>query len=169
MSISARPNALRLALLALAILSWRTLFAQIATGTIAGKLRDLEGQPLKAAIMISSDLGFRATVNTDAQARFLLTLPYGRYELAVQDRRDSRSSTVWIDIEPLQNREISLVVDTSGKLRIEMEPAENAGVWSGSPQNHPEAFNFSGVMLSREPATATQPLNFAGLGDNRLG
>ena len=118
--------------------------------------------------MISSDLGFRAAVDTDAEGGFLLTLPYGRYELAVRDRRHSISSTVAIDIEPLQNQEISLVIDASGNLRIEIEPAENAGVWSGSPHRYPEAFNFSGVMLSREPATATQPLNFAGLGDNRL-
>jgi hypothetical protein len=164
-----RPNALRLALV-LAVLSSCTSFAQIATGSLTGTLRDAEGQPAKAAIIISSELGFRAAANTDARGRFLLTLPYGRYELTVQDPHTSISSAVSIDIEPLQNQEIRLIIDASGKLQLEAQPSENAGVWAASSQRElfPESFNLSGVMLSREPATATQPLNFAGLGDNRL-
>ena len=170
MSLTAHSNALRLALLMLSVFSSASSFAQIATGSITGKLRDAERQPVKTSVMISSGLGFRAEVDTDTQGRFLLTLPYGRYDLAVQDRRVSTSSAVSIQIEPLQNQEISLVTDTSGKIRIETVPSENAGVWAGSPKQEPyaEAFTFSGMTLSREPATAAQPLNLAGLGDNRL-
>jgi len=170
MPIAARPNALRFALLILALLSSRALFGQIATGSVSGKLRDLEGEPLKATVIISSELGFRASLDTDAQGTFTFTLPYGGYQLAVQTRSAVNSSAVSIDLEPLQNLEVSLVIDASGKLQLEERPGRNAGVWTGFPQqdSYPQAFNFSGVMLSREPATATQPLNFAGLADNRL-
>jgi hypothetical protein len=169
MSGSARPNAFRLLLIFAVVFSCPS-FAQIGTGTLTGKLRDAEAQPVKAVIVISSELGFQATANTDGQGTFFLVLPYGRFELTVRDRLASPSSAVSIDIEPLRNQEVRLIIDTSGNLRLEEQPSENAGLWAvwPRPEFHPEAFNFSGVMLSREPATATQPLNFAGLGDNRL-
>ena len=168
MPLTAHPKALRLALLTLTVLPSHASLAQIATGSITGKLRDAEREPVKAAIIISSEPGFRAMVNTDAQGTFSLTLPYGRYEVTVQDRRASISPTVSIDIKPLQNQNISLIIDSSGKIRIETGAAENAGVWSGSPQMSSGPFNFSFIMLNREPGTATQPLSFAGLGDDRL-
>ena len=154
----------------LALFWSHTSSGQISTGTVAGTLHDVEGEPVKAAVMISSELGFRAMVNSDAHGEFVPTLPYGHYELRVQNRGVSTSSAVSIDIEPLQNQEIRLVIDSSGNLRTEARLNENAGIWAGSPQrdSYPEAFNFAGVLLSREPATAAQPLNFAGLGDNRL-
>jgi hypothetical protein len=154
----------------LAFLWSHTSSGQISTGTVTGTLHDIEGEPVKAAVMISSELGFRAVADTDAHGEFVFTLPYGRYELRVQNRGVSTSSVVSIDIEPLQNQEVSLVIDSSGKLRTETRPNENAGIWAASPQQdfYPETFNFAGVVLSREPATAAQPLNFAGLGDNRL-
>ncbi len=60
MPFFARPNAFRLALLVLAVLSPRVSFPQIATGSLTGKLRDPERQPVRATIIISSELGFRA-------------------------------------------------------------------------------------------------------------
>jgi len=169
MSVYRRLSAFRLALLILVVLYPRILVAQIATGTIAGSIRDPEGVPVQTAITISSELGFRAIADTDAHGTFLLTLPYGRYEVTVQNPV-SPYSGVPIDIEPLQNQEIRLIVDASGKLRIETQPSENAGVWAGSPKQelYPEIFNFSGLMLGTEPATATLPLDFVGLSDNRL-
>jgi hypothetical protein len=170
MSILRRPNTLRLVFVMLAFFWSHTSSGQISTGTVTGTLQDVEGEPVKAAVMISSELGFRAMVNSDAHGEFFLTLPYGHYELLVQNPGVSTSSAVSIDIEPLQNQEIRLVIDSSGNLRTEARINENAGIWAGSPQrdSYPEAFNFAGVLLSREPATAAQPLNFAGLGDNRL-
>ena len=167
MSLSAPANAFRFVLLMLTFASSAISFAQIATGTLMGKLRDPERQPVKAAIVISSSLGFRSSVDTDAQGAFLITLPYGRYDITVQTR-DVTSAPIPMDVEPLQTQDVSLVVEASGKIRIESEPAENPGVWAGTPQNYPEAFSFSGIMLNREPATSAQPLNFTGLGDNRL-
>jgi hypothetical protein len=170
MSVSHRLTHFRLALLMLIVFCSRTLLAQITTGTVIGDLRDAEGVPVQTAIAISSELGFRAQVDTDAQGAFLLTLPYGRYELTVRDYRVSASSAVFIDIEPLQNQEFNLVIDNSGKLRIQAQPGENPGVWAGSPTQelYPETFNFSGLMLRSDASTATQPLDFVGLGDNRL-
>ena len=170
MSVSHRLTHFRLALLMLTVFCSETLLAQITTGTVIGDLRDAEGIPVQTAISISSELGFRAQVDTDAQGAFLLTLPYGRYELTVRDYRVSASSAVLIDIEPLQNQELDLVIDNLGKLRIQARPGENPGVWAGSPTQelYPETFNFSGLMLRSDASTATQPLDFVGLGDNRL-
>src|SRR5579862_6015371 len=170
MSVAHRLTHFRLALLLLIVFCSRTLLAQMTTGTVIGDLRDAEGVPVETAISISSELGFRAQFDTDARGAFLLTLPYGRYELTVRDYRVSASSAVLIDIEPLQNQELDLVIDNSGKLRIQARPAENPGVWAGSPTQelYPETFNFSGLMLRSDPSTATQPLDFVGLGDNRL-
>ena len=125
---------------------------------------------MQTSLIVSSELGFQAKVNTDAHGAFLLTLPYGAYELTAQDRRVSGSPRVNIDVEPLQNQEIKLIIDNSGTLRIEIQPSEDAGVWAGSPKPelYAEPFNFSGLMLTRDPSTATRPLNFVGLGDNRL-
>jgi hypothetical protein len=170
MSLSSCPKILPLALLLLLFLSPHDSFGQISTGTLTGKLRDVEGEPVKAALVISSELGFRATVETDVRGAFLLALPYGNYSLRIQNRGASLSSSVLIHINAFQNQEISLIVDNSGKLQIEGGRRENAGIWSAYSQQdpYPESFNFAGIMLSRDPATAEQPLNFAGLGDNRL-
>jgi hypothetical protein len=171
MPIAARPYALRLVLFMLAFLSSHASFAQIATGSVSGKLRDLEGEPMNATLLISGQPGFRASLDTDAQGTFALTLPYGRYELTVQNRDAFRSSVVSIDVAPLQNLQITLIIDASGKLQMQAQPDGNAGIWASSPLqgSFPEAFNFAGVMLGGEPATATQRLNFVGLDDNRLG
>ena len=123
-------------------------------------------------IVVSSDLGFHATVKTDARGAFLLTLPYGRYELKVQNGRAAPSS-IFITIEPLRNQDLHLMVTSSGNLQIETETSANAGIWAASPsdtqsEGHPTAHTFAGLMLDREPATAAQPLNYSGLGDNRL-
>jgi len=171
MTAYSRPNALRLAVLLLFLLSARISFAQLSTGTVAGTLRDADGQPMKAtAIMVSSELGFRASMNTDADGAFRLTLPYGSYILSVEESRSTAPPGVPIQVEPLQSVEIGLRLTSSGRLEIRAQSSAEDGIWAGSPRHelYPGAFNFSGVMLSREPLTVTQPLNFAGLGDNRL-
>src|SRR5690242_8905097 len=170
MSSQGRLTANRFALLLLAFFAARVSFAQITTGSIAGIILDAEGVPAQTLLIVSSDLGFQAKVNTDAQGTFLLTLPYGHYELTVQHQRVSGTSALSIDVEPLQNHEIKLVIDNSGKLQLETQPSENAGVWAAFPKQelYSEPFNYSGLLLTSEPATATQPLNFVGLGDNRL-
>lgn len=170
----ARPRrparkALRLALLALALFPSPPLIAQIATGTLAGTIRDAEAPLDGAAILISSDLGFRTSVKTDARGAFLITLPYGRYQLKVQNGRAAPSSPLSITIDPLQSQDLRLLLTTSKNLQIESQTSANPGVWSASPsESDPTPRTFAGLMLDREPATAVQPLNYSGLGDNRL-
>lgn len=163
-----RSKTLRLALLALALFSPPLLLAQIGTGTVAGMLRDTEAPLDGVTIVVSSNLGFQATVKTDAHGAFLLTLPYGRYELKVQNGRAAPLS-IFITIEPLQNQDLHLMVTASGNLQIETQTSANAGIWAASPsEGYPTPHTFAGLMLDREPATAAQPLNYSGLGDNRL-
>jgi hypothetical protein len=162
---------LRLALLLPGLFLAHNLSAQIATGHVTGKIRDVGGEALNVAIAISAAPNYRSTTHTDARGTFSLTLPYGRYHLDIQFPRSSLSTSVPIDVEPLQNQNIVIIVDSSGQIRLENEPAENAGIGAARPEEdrYPEAFNFSGIMLEREAATAALPLNFTGLGDNRLG
>src|SRR5690349_2959839 len=167
MSLCVSPKTLRLLVLMVTLVSSEIASGQIATGTLMGKLRDPERQPVQAAVVISSELGFRGSIETDEQGAFLFSLPYGRYNLIVHTR-DVTSPAVSVEVEPLQTNNISLIIDISGNIRIESEPVENAGVWAATPQSHPEAFSFSGSIVAREPATAAKPLNFTGLGDNRL-
>jgi hypothetical protein len=159
-----------LALLAAFVFSSQICSAQMTTGTLAGHVRDTEGVALDGAtIAVSSDLGFHAILTAGAHGEFLLTLPYGRYELKIRNGRAPESSAADIDIEPLQNRNIDLIVDASGNLRVQAQSTDNPGVWAGSPRGpYPTGYNFSSTILDRNASTATQPLNFAGLGDNRL-
>src|ERR1700733_11934248 len=119
MSACPRPNPLRLALLALVLFFSPSFLAKIGTGTVAGTLRDAEAPLDGATIVVSSDLGFHATVKTDARGAFLLTLPYGRYELKVQNGRASPSSPLSIVplsivIGPLRNQDLHLMLTSSG-------------------------------------------------------
>ena len=70
--------------------------------------------------------------------------------------------------EPLQISRLDLVIDASGALR-RAEQSRSPGVWSDKPQErtYPEAVSLHGLLLAREPASVTQPLDFTGLGDNR--
>ena len=169
MSDRLRRKTLLLALLALVLLSSPILLAQMSTGIVTGTLRDAEAPVEGATIVISSGLGLRAAVKTDERGAFFLTLPYGRYQLKVENGRASPSSAVSVVIEPLENQDLHLIVTTSGNLRIEAQRAVNAGFWAVSPtEGYPTARTFAGLMLDREPATSAQPLNYSGLGDNRL-
>ena len=67
-----RHKTLRLALLTLALFSPLLLLAQIGTGTVAGTLRDTKLPLEGATVVVSSDLGFQATVKTDARGDFSL-------------------------------------------------------------------------------------------------
>lgn len=106
MPVRSHLDALGFALLLLTVFSSRLSFAQITTGTVLGTIRDAEGVGAQTLLIVSSDLGFHAKVNTNAQGTFLLNLPYGHYELSVQDQRVSGSSALSIDVKPLQNQEI---------------------------------------------------------------
>src|SRR5215469_8868928 len=117
MASTHRAKSLRLGLLLLAVLFARSLSAQIATGRITGKVRDVEGEAINVSIFVSSAPGYRAAVHTDPRGAFSLNLLYGRYELSVQLPSGSISTSVPIDVEPLQNQNIVIVIDTAGQIR----------------------------------------------------
>jgi hypothetical protein len=88
-------------------------------------------------------------------------------------RQNLRSTGVAVFIAPLQTTRIDLLLGASGVLRLSDRPRALAilGLWPDSTGSrvYPEAFSLQGILASREPATVTEPLNFTGLADNRLG
>ena len=138
------------------------LFGQLTTGTVQGILHDANGDPLPGSqILITGAIGFRAVVHTNSNGEFAATLPYGRYRL---------SSSVAIFVAPLQVTRVDLVVTASGAIRINEAERRASGLWDDPTKGreYPEAFSLPGTLLSREPSSITEPLDFSGLSDNRL-
>ena len=146
----------------------QALFGQLTTGSVAGTVYSVNGLPVAdSPIFVAGAVGFRTVIHSSSNGDFSLTLPYGQYRLFgnVQD-----ASSPSICVAPVQTVRFDLVVESSGALRIAHVAAEDFGVWTDGTRGHlyPEAFPLPAVLLSREPATVTQPLDFAGLSDNRL-
>ncbi len=104
--------------------------------------------------MITAGAGFRASVTTDGDGRFAIALPYGRYELSLDTR-----AGVTVLVTSSETTRLDLLVDQAGVLHTPPPPPT---------RSYPEAFSLHGVLLSREPAIVAEPLDFAGLSDNRL-
>jgi hypothetical protein len=122
--------------------------AQLTTGTIEGTVRAADGRPIAGApILVAGAAGFQTVIHAGSNGEFALTLPYGRYILAA-------SAVVFI--APLQTLHIDLVMGAS------------AAMDAGRGRPYPEAFSLWGMLLSREPSSVTEPLDFTGLSDNRL-
>ncbi|HEY1203778.1 MAG: TonB-dependent receptor [Bryobacteraceae bacterium] len=126
------------------------LLAQLTTGFVEGTLHATGG----AKILITGGAGFRASVVTDASGRFAIALPNGRYEFSL----DARPGAAVL-VTPHETTSLDLVVDLAGLLHAPPAPLA---------PTYPEAYSLQGVLLSREPATVTEPLDFTGLADNRL-
>jgi len=137
-------------------LSW-VASAQLTTGTVEGSLRSSDGQPAaNASVVITGGAGFRREIHTSGTGTFAVTLPYGNYQFG--------GAAVWV--EPLQTIRVELVAGASGEIREEAPP----GIWTDATRArvYPEAHSLQGILLSREPASVTEPLDFLGLSDNRL-
>ena len=91
-----------------------------------------------APVEITGGAGFRLTIHTDSAGKFSVTLPYGEYQF----------SGMPVYVAPLQVSHLDLT-DTN-------------------PGPYPEGFSLPAVLLSREPLSVTEPLDFTGLNDNRL-
>jgi len=139
------------------------LLAQLlTTGAIEGVLRDSNGHPLAgSSIVVSGAAGFHTAVHSNSNGEFAMTLPYGRYRL---------SGGVQLLVLASQTIHIDLVIDASGTLRAAATDTRTSGTWTDATkgQLYPEAFSLQGLLLSREPSSVTQPLDFTGLSDNRL-
>jgi hypothetical protein len=148
------------------------LRAQLTTGFVAGTIRAPDGHPVSgAAILITGGVAFRQVVHTSPDGDFGLALPYGWYHFSVNDRHDQRSTIPPIFIAALKTTRLDLSVDASGVLD---RSAQTNGMFTGKwlddkpGRIYPEAFSLQGALMSREPASVTEPLNFIGLADNRL-
>jgi hypothetical protein len=157
-SVDLRCCANKLPAALLALLWAASAAAQVTTGTVEGLVRTADGKPLAGAlVVIGGNLGFHTTVHTDAHGVFTIALPYGQY----------RMSGLTVFVQPLQTTRVELVAGSNGS----SETGTNPGLWDDGTHArvYPEAFNLQGVLLSREPASVTNPLDFAGLSDNRRG
>jgi hypothetical protein len=131
--------------------------AQLTTGTVEGFLLAPDGRPLgRAALVITGEAGFRITVRTGPDGAFTVTLPYGSY----------RFSGLPVFVAPLQTTDVDVEQGVRAAAQIRTAP----DLWSDSTRArvYPEALSLPGVLLSREPATVTEPLDYTGLSDNRL-
>jgi hypothetical protein len=149
------------ALLTAAVFVPHILRAQLTTGTVAGVLHASDGHgKADSAIVVTGNLGYRTTIRTTAGGEFFLVLPYGEYSFS--------GVRVWV--APIETTRLDLVIDQSDAVHVRDMNRSDAGVWLDAPRSgvYPEAFGVQGVLLSREASSVTQPLDLAGLSDNRL-
>lgn len=154
--MESRPLLRCLAMLAVSCFSPNGARGQLTTGIVTGCLRSAEGVPLgRSPLMITGAVGFQMTLRTNPDGTFRVVLPYGRYHFA--------GASVYV--EPLQTTHVDLRSNTP--LR-QIQP--RAGLWTDETRArvYPEPFSLAGTLLSREPTTVTQPLDFTGHSDNRL-
>jgi hypothetical protein len=121
-----------------------------------------------AAGVVIEGGGLRLLKHTDGNGRFALALPYGQYRISLEGDRKSGAP---VDIAPLGTVRVTVVVTPGAPVRIEIATAAEPGVWTGDfgARVYPEGFSLGSALFAREPGTVTEPLDFAGLADNRLG
>lgn len=117
------------------------LRAQITAGIVEGSVRDRDGRAL-AGVAVSADggAGFHISARSDAKGEFKLILPYGRY----------RINGAEIFVRPLRITHVTL----TGVRRAAI--------------SYPFPFSLPGILLNRQAAVVTAPLDLTGLHDNRL-
>ena len=165
------PKARLRLLLALVVLIPRALVAQLTTGTIEGTSFGIDGHPLPGAlILITGGVGFRTVIHSNSRGEFVLTLPYGQYQLSGDLQKSVANSAATVFVAPLQITRVDLVIGASGAIHSVQPAARTPGIWTDAPGErlYPEAYSLAGLLLSREPSSVTAPLAFAGLSDNRL-
>ena len=148
-------------LLAFLFVTNRPIFAQLASGVITGTVRALNGRPVDGVpILITGAVGFRLVAHSNSNGEFSVWLPYGRYQV----------SGAAVLVSPLQTVRLDLMVTASGAIRTVQQPLKAPGLWSDatSGELYPEPFSLAGLLLSREPSSVTEPLDFTGLNSNRL-
>ena len=148
-------------LLAFLLFTNRPIFAQLTSGVIEGTVRVLNGRPVSGVqIPVTGAVGFRMVVHSNSNGEFSVSLPYGRYQLA----------GFAVLVSPLQTVRLDLMVTGSGAIRSVQQRLKTPGLWSDATSGilYPEAFSLPGLLLSREPSSVTEPLDFTGLDSNRL-
>jgi len=155
-------------LLLTAWLGCGALRAQLGLGRIEGVVRTSAGSLAPLAGVVIEGSGLRLPVRADAAGRFALALPYGRYRISLEGDRNTAAP---VDIVPLQTVRVVLVVTPGAPFGIERTTAAEPGEWAGDfgARVYPEGFSLASALFAREPGSVTEPLDFSGLADNRLG
>ena len=109
-------------------------------------------------------------IRADANGEFAITLPYGRYRLSGDLPQSAGAPGTTVFIAPLQTTRCDIAIDASGIIREVQSPMGTPDVRtdSGAGRIFPEAFSLQGALLSREPSSVSEPVDFIGLSDNRL-
>jgi hypothetical protein len=147
------------------------LLAQLTTGSIEGTLRAADGRPIAGApIFVAGGAGFRTVIHSNSNGEFMMTLPYGPYRLSGILQPGPAPSGATVFVTPSQTTRFDLVIEASGSIRLAQPAAGTPGIWTDSTSGrlYPEAFSLPGLLLSREPSSVSEPLDLAGLSDNRL-
>ncbi len=145
--------------------------AQLTTGDIKGILRGSDGRPVAGSpILITGGAGFRTLIHSNSNGEFSMTLPYGNYRLNLDVPHGAESSSATVFVAPLQTVQLDLVVNVLGSIRSVQPASRTPGVWSAAASGnmYADAYSLPGLLLSREPASVTEPLDFNGIHDNRL-
>ena len=144
------------------------LHAQLALGRIEGAVRTSAGSPVPAAGVVIEGGGLRLLVRAGNAGRFALALPYGRYRISLEG---DQSSAAPVDIVPLETVRVTLLVIPGAPFRLDRTTAAAPGEWTGDVGAgvYPEGFSLGSALFALEPGSVTEPLDFSGLADNRLG
>src|SRR6202162_106453 len=158
-------------LLAMVALGPAVLPAQLTTGAIEGIVRGMDGRPVAGApILVTGGAGFRTVIHSNSNGEFFIVLPYGRYRLSGSIQTGAVSSSATVLVAPLQTARFDLIMDTSGAIRSVQPAVETIGIWTDATSGrvYSDALSLPGLLLSRDPSSVTEPLDFTGLSDNRL-
>ncbi|MBV8818887.1 MAG: carboxypeptidase regulatory-like domain-containing protein, partial [Acidobacteriaceae bacterium] len=132
-------------LVALAAFTQFAVLPQLNTGVVNGFVQSKAGTPIShARIVITGASPFRIEVTTDVSGHFTIALPSGVYDV----------SGTAVRVRPLETIQVNVVAGPDGALE---------------PRGYPEAFSLLGILSSRDPASVTEPVDFWGVNDTRLG
>lgn len=153
------------------------LKAQLTTGILEGTVHNVDGRSAsELTLFIAGRAGFQTVVRTDSEGHFTLSLPYGRYTVC-SNSQPLKGSVLALLVEPLRTAYLNLVIDRHGffyRLPHEtlslLNRTPGFGLWSkhmGQATFSP-GFSLQSIVSSEVPGSVAVPLDFTGLGDNRL-
>jgi hypothetical protein len=150
------------------------VYSQSTTGTLLGKVVNGNGLPLSGVTvrLTGHPAASRIQVSTNARGEFEFVLPYGDCEISADS-----APAVALHIYALQVSYSTLVIGaaSSGSTAAEQDAGSDAAhlfeSWraTGSAAvTYPDSYSLSGLLLSREPASVTQPIDHMGVNNMRL-
>jgi len=142
---------MKLAAAVLLLCAWPLLRAQTAAGLLLGVVSDGAGLPAGGARVTAegTPAAFRAETAARDSGEFALALPYGEYRIAAQ------GASLAVTVSPLH----PVCVRLSPAGGAETACPGNARPWSARPEG--PARGMSQLLLEREPAAVSEPLDFS--------